>query len=146
MMLNPSAVPRCDTGNASVRMAVELAMSIAPPTPWTSRRAMSTSAPLGPVTGENANPIDATVNTRKPGVVHLDPSELVADPAESHDQHGGHDQVAEKQPEQVSEVCRVPTVGGGSRGRSTGREMITIDWFKSAMNVPSVVFDSAFHL
>jgi hypothetical protein len=33
MMLNPSAKPRFSGGNASVRMAVELAMSRAPPTP-----------------------------------------------------------------------------------------------------------------
>ena len=106
MMLNPSAVPRCDTGKASVRIAVELAMSIAPPTPWTSRSAMRTSAPLGPVTGENANPIDATVKTRKPALYIFTRPNWSPNPAERHDQYRRDDQVAEEQPEQVPEVSR----------------------------------------
>ena len=141
MMLNPSAMPRWDTGNASVRIAVELAMSIAPPTPWTSRRAIRTRAPPGPLTGEKARPIEATVKTRKPGVVHLDPAELVPDPAEGHDQHGGHHQVAR---EAATAGIRSSPGASGWRWiplKIAGSEMITIDWFKRAMNEPSVVFE-----
>ncbi len=36
-VLTPSASPRWLGGKASVRMALELAMSIAPPTPWKIR-------------------------------------------------------------------------------------------------------------
>ncbi|SKU40304.1 Uncharacterised protein [Mycobacteroides abscessus subsp. abscessus] len=41
----PSAKPRWVDGKASVRMAEELAISMAPPTPCTTRQAMSHTAP-----------------------------------------------------------------------------------------------------
>ena len=44
--LMPSAMPRWRAGNASVRMAAELAISIAPPTACTSRQTISQIAPL----------------------------------------------------------------------------------------------------
>ena len=43
--LMPSAMPRRSAGNASVMIAVELANSIAPPTPWTIRQPISHNAP-----------------------------------------------------------------------------------------------------
>ncbi len=36
-MLVPRAMPRCRGGKASVRMALELARSMAPPIPWSTR-------------------------------------------------------------------------------------------------------------
>ena len=39
--LTPSAMPRCSAGKASVRMAAELAISMAAPTPWKIRMAIS---------------------------------------------------------------------------------------------------------
>ena len=47
--LMPMAVPRWLAGNASVRMAGELAISMAPPTAWMTRKPISHSAPLDPV-------------------------------------------------------------------------------------------------
>ena len=47
--LMPSAMPRWLAGNASVRIAVELANSIAPPMAWTTRQRISHIAPLAAV-------------------------------------------------------------------------------------------------
>ncbi|SNQ51544.1 hypothetical protein FRACA_730023 [Frankia canadensis] len=52
-------------GKASVRIAVEFAISIAPPTPCTTRQAISHSAPADPRHGVSASPIDATLNSRR---------------------------------------------------------------------------------
>ena len=64
--LIPSAMPRRSGGNASVRIADELANSIAPPTPWTSRQPISHRAPASPDQGTRASAIEPTVNTTKP--------------------------------------------------------------------------------
>jgi hypothetical protein len=64
--LMPSAMPRCVVGSTSVRMAVELAISMAPPTPWTTRSRMISTAASGPVPNTVARRIEPTVNTRKP--------------------------------------------------------------------------------
>ena len=47
-LLIPSARPRCSSGNASVRIALELAKISAPPSPWPSRIRISQSAPSVP--------------------------------------------------------------------------------------------------
>ena len=65
-MLTPSAVPRWLAGNASVRIAVELANSIAPPTPWTRRQPMIQSAPPEPSSGSIASSTELRKKTRKP--------------------------------------------------------------------------------
>ena len=64
--LMPSAMPRCRAGNASVRMAAALAISIAPPNAWTIRQPISQSAPAGPVSGSRESAIEASVKTTKP--------------------------------------------------------------------------------
>ena len=46
--LIPMAMPRWSDGNASTRIALELAKSIAPPTPCTRRHSTSQSAPVPP--------------------------------------------------------------------------------------------------
>ncbi len=51
--LMPIAVPRWLDGNASVRIAGALAISIAPPNAWMTRKPISHSAPDGPVSGSN---------------------------------------------------------------------------------------------
>ncbi len=66
IMLIPIAIPRSSTGKASVRMAVELAMSRAPPMPWATRSTMSSRAPVAPLPGVSERPMDATVKARKP--------------------------------------------------------------------------------
>ncbi len=68
IMLIPSAVPRCSTGKASVRMAVELAISSAPPTPCTTRMTIRYIAADPPRPGVSDKAIDATVNTAKPAL------------------------------------------------------------------------------
>ena len=47
--LMPSAMPRCWAGNASVRIAAEFAISIAPPMACTIRQTISHSAPAARV-------------------------------------------------------------------------------------------------
>ena len=64
--LTPSAKPRRSAGNASVMIAVEFAMTIAPPTPCTTRSTMISSAPAEPLLGTSAQPTEATVKIRKP--------------------------------------------------------------------------------
>ncbi len=108
--LMPSASPRWFVGNASVRMACEFAKRKAPPIPCTNRIPMSQIAPAGPVNGVAASRSDPTVKTTKPGVVHPDPAEHVAEPTERHHQHGRHEQVAHEDPEQVAHVPRVERV------------------------------------
>ncbi len=68
MMLKPRANPRFSGGKASVRMAVELAINRAPPTPWTIRRPMRTLAPVVPENGISASPNEATVKMAKPAL------------------------------------------------------------------------------
>ena len=48
-LLIPSASPRWCAGNASVRIATELAIRNAAPIPWTIRHPISQSAPAGPL-------------------------------------------------------------------------------------------------
>ena len=64
--LRPRAMPRLPGGNASVRIAAELAISIDPPNACTNRQPISQSAPCGPWNGSNDSPIEATVKTTKP--------------------------------------------------------------------------------
>ncbi len=67
-MLMPIAMPRCVAGNASVRIAVALARSSAPPTPCTTRKPMSQIAPCEPVNGVSDSRIDARVKIRNPAL------------------------------------------------------------------------------
>ena len=65
--LIPMAVPRWSEGNASVRIAGELAISMAPPVACTIRKPISQSAPPGPLSGSNGSasaPSAKTVNPR----------------------------------------------------------------------------------
>ncbi len=65
-MLTPSAMPRWLAGNASVRMAEDDDISIAPPMPCTTRHAISQIAPPSSWNGSNDNATAATVKTAKP--------------------------------------------------------------------------------
>ena len=64
--LTPSAKPRRSGGKASVMIAVEFAVSIAPPMPCTIRSVISSSAPAEPELGTSAHATEATVKIRKP--------------------------------------------------------------------------------
>ena len=64
--LMPSAMPRWWAGKASVRIAAELAISIAPPNACTIRQTISQSAPGGPVSGSRDSATEASVKTTKP--------------------------------------------------------------------------------
>ena len=68
IMLMPSAVPRCSTGKASVRIAVELAISSAPPIPCTTRITIRYIAAALPCPGVSDRAIDARVNTANPAL------------------------------------------------------------------------------
>ena len=64
--LTPSARPRWCSGNASVRMAAEFAMSMAAPTPWKMRITMSQMPPAGPVIQVTESARENTVKTANP--------------------------------------------------------------------------------
>jgi hypothetical protein len=56
------------TGKASVMMALELAISIAPPTPWPIRIRMSQSTPAVPCIQVSASSTENAVKTAKPAL------------------------------------------------------------------------------
>ena len=62
----PMARPRSPGGKASVMMAVELANSNAPPTPWKTRSTMIQRTPATPVRKLADNRMEKNVNTAKP--------------------------------------------------------------------------------
>ena len=64
--LTPRAMPRWLSGNTSVRMADELAISMAAPTPWKMRMVMSQSPAAWPVIQVMLNISEKNVNTAKP--------------------------------------------------------------------------------
>ena len=66
MPLIPIALPRSFCGNASVRIAVELANRNAPPTPWNTRMMMIHNAPGTPVSQVTESRIEKSVKTAKP--------------------------------------------------------------------------------
>ncbi len=65
-MFTPSAMPRWFDGNASVRIADDDAISIAPPTPCTTRQPISHSAPPPRWNGSKDSAMAARVKTTKP--------------------------------------------------------------------------------
>ena len=64
--LIPRAMPRWRAGNASVRIAVAFANSIAPPMPWPIRPTISHIAPEPPWKGSTESSTEKTENTAKP--------------------------------------------------------------------------------
>ena len=69
--LVPSAKPRRSGGNASVRIAAELAISMDPPNACTSRQPISHMAPWPPWNGSKDSMTDAAVNTTNPALYIL---------------------------------------------------------------------------
>ena len=67
-MLSPSARPRWWAGKASVMIALELAISRAPPTPCRTRMMISQRAPAVPVSQVAASRIEKTVKTANPAL------------------------------------------------------------------------------
>ena len=65
-MLTPSAMPRCRTLNASVMIAAELAISMAPPIACATRQPISQRAPPPPVNGSSDRMIEQSVKIAKP--------------------------------------------------------------------------------
>ena len=104
--LTPRAMPRWCAGNASVRIAAEFAISIAPPVAWTTRHRISHSAPARAWNGSSDSATEATLKTSEAEVVHPDAAEHVAEPTERDDEDGRDQQVAEDHPQQVADVGR----------------------------------------
>ena len=65
-LVDPSAMPRWLSGKTSVRMADELAMSMAAPTPWRMRMVISHTPAAWPVIQVMLNISEKTVKTAKP--------------------------------------------------------------------------------
>ncbi len=79
-------------------------------------------------------------------VVHAHPPVDVAHPPEAHHEHGGHEQEAHEDPQEVGDVL------AGASGLSliprkmSGSEMSRIDWLIVTIKIPRVVFERAIHL
>ena len=69
--LMPSAMPRCRAGKASVRIAVELANTMDPPTACTIRQPISHSAPEPPWNGSTDSAMEASVKITNPRLYSL---------------------------------------------------------------------------
>ena len=101
----PSASPRWSDGNASVRIAAELANSIAPPTPCTTRQPISHSAPAAAVQRVKRQRDRRDREDDEPEVVDPHPAVDVAEPSERHDEDRRHQQEAHQHPQQVADVA-----------------------------------------
>ena len=66
MLLIPSARPRWSAGKASVRIAAELAISIAAPSAWNTRITISQIAAAAPCIHVTESKIEKNVKTTKP--------------------------------------------------------------------------------
>ena len=64
--LMPMAIPRFPAGKASVKMAAELAINMAAPTPWKIRITMSQRPPGWPLSHVTLSNKEKKVNTAKP--------------------------------------------------------------------------------
>jgi hypothetical protein len=108
--LTPRASPVGSEGKASVRMAAELAISMAAPTAWKIRMTMSqipAACPVGPGDGEQQGEEGEDGEAQ---VVDPDPAVDVAQPAQGDHQHAGHHQEAEDHPQQVEGVPRLERI------------------------------------
>ena len=83
----PRAIPRWSSGNASVRIAEELAISIAAPTPWNTRITTSHRAAAGPVIQVIESSSEKNGEDGKAQVVDPHPPVHVAQAAEAHHEH-----------------------------------------------------------
>ena len=104
--LIPRARPRSFCGNASVRIAEELAKRNAPPTPCPSRMTMIHSA-----AADAGHPGDRQQDRedREDGEAedeHPDPAEHVADASEADHQHAGDQHESHQDPQEVGRVPR----------------------------------------
>ncbi len=115
-MLTPSAMPRWLDGKASVRIADDDAISIAPPTPCTTRQPISHSAPSSEVERVERQRDGRDGEHGEAEVVDPHPAEHVAEPAERDHQHRGDHQVAHQHPQQVADVA------GGQRVQADAAE------------------------
>jgi hypothetical protein len=143
--LMPSAMPRWRAGNASVRIAVELAKIMPPPTPCTTRQAISHMAPEPAVSGSRESAIEATEKTTKPRLY------IFTRPYMSPNLPSVTTSTAETSRKPMIIQSRYETLPGASGlslmpRKMAGREMITMEAFTVASSMPSVVLDSAIHL
>ena len=105
-MLTPSAMPRWLLGNASVRIAADDAINIAPPTPWITRQPISHSAPRAQVERIERQRDRRDREDPESDVVDAHPPVDVTQAAEQDNEHRGDDQVAHQHPQQVADVAR----------------------------------------
>ena len=64
--LTPMAMPRRSGGKASVKMAAELAINMAAPTPWKMRMTISQMPPAWPVSQVTLSSTEKKVKTANP--------------------------------------------------------------------------------
>ena len=105
MAFMPRAVPRWLAGNASVRIAVELANRNAPPIPCTTRQMISQSAPAVPCIQVTRREDRGDAEHREAHVVHAHAAEHVAQPPERDHQHRGDHEETHEHPQQVARVA-----------------------------------------
>ena len=105
-MLIPSARPRCSAGNASVRIAAELAIRNAAADPLHDPHRDHPDRRFAALHPGRRKQDRAGREDREAEVVHPDAPVHVADPPEADDQHRHHDHEAEQHPQQVAGVGR----------------------------------------
>ena len=104
--LMPRAKPRRSGGKASVRMAAELAMSMAAPDPLEDAHDDEPDAAGGAGHPGDAQQQGEEGEDGEAEVVHADAPVEVAQAPEAHHQHAGDDEEAEDHPEQEEGVRR----------------------------------------
>ncbi len=118
--LTPIANPRRFGGKASVRIAVEFANSMAPPTACTTRHPISQRAPAAAGERIEDQGDRGDGEDRESEVVDAHAAVDVAEAAEADHENRGHQDVAHQHPEQVAHVARLERVeldSGEDRGQ-----------------------------
>ena len=138
-------MPRWFIGNASVRIAAELAKSIAPPTPWKMRMAIRYQPAASPCSQVTESRIENSAKIAKPMLnmrtrPNMSPSrpKLTTSTA-----------VTTRKPIIIqSRMVVLPGCSGlmPMPRKMSGRAISTMDELMVTISTPSVVLDSAIHL
>ena len=126
-------------------IADELAKSMAPPTPWPIRMAISHIAAAGPCIHVTESRIEKTVKTANPRLY------IFTRPNMSPTRPSVTNKTARTTMNPISIHSMYP-VFDGVRGlrwmprKMAGSAISTIDWLMKTMSVPRVMFDRAIHL
>jgi len=143
--LRPSAMPRWFSGNASVRIALELANSIAPPTPWKIRMMIRYQPAASPCSQETESSIENAAKIAKPRL------NMRTRPNMSPRRPKLTTRTAVTTMKPISIQSRMVVLPGCSGlmpmpRKMSGRAISMIEELMVTINTPSVVLERAIHL